>query len=212
VAASQKPMQSASDLPPPPGLLGADSLGLEEEVPGDSARFGEEPPPVANWVATGSDMGESAGSAGSGVAGAAGPVAAGSGVGVGVGAAAPPVGAAAVAVGVAGADARAFAVAVLTVAVAPWVRTRDAMPDACPPLPEECASAVVDIKEVTRSAVAGRKMSVDHHPNLGVSMLTPLSFLPLRLSTRDRALPAVPLARKRWEPRFSGHHKLASEL
>src|SRR5262249_32356398 len=35
------PMQSANDLPPPPGALGADSLGLAEEVgPGDSAKFG----------------------------------------------------------------------------------------------------------------------------------------------------------------------------
>jgi hypothetical protein len=40
VPASQKPMQSASDLPPPPGLLGADSLGLPlpDEVPGELAR------------------------------------------------------------------------------------------------------------------------------------------------------------------------------
>jgi hypothetical protein len=74
VAASQKPMQSWSDLPPPPGVLGAVSLGLEEEVAGESARFGEDPPPVANWVGNGSDMGDSAGSAGSGVAGAPGPV------------------------------------------------------------------------------------------------------------------------------------------
>jgi hypothetical protein len=74
VAASQKPMQSLSDLPPPPGLLGADSLGLEGDVAGESARFGEDPPPVANWVGNGSDIGASAGSAGSGVVGAAGPV------------------------------------------------------------------------------------------------------------------------------------------
>jgi hypothetical protein len=74
VAASQKPMQSLSDLPPPPGLLGADWLGLEGDVAGESARFGEDPPPVANWVGNGSDIGESAGSAGSGAADAAGPV------------------------------------------------------------------------------------------------------------------------------------------
>ena len=74
VAASQKPMQSCSDLPPPPGVLGAVSLGLEEEVAGESARFGEDPPPVANWVGNGSDIGDSAGNAGSGVGGAAGPV------------------------------------------------------------------------------------------------------------------------------------------
>ena len=52
VAASQKPMQSASDLPPPPALLGADSLGLPlpDEAPGERASEEppEEPPPVAN--------------------------------------------------------------------------------------------------------------------------------------------------------------------
>ena len=53
VAASQKPMQSASALPPPPGLLGAD------DVPGERARLGEEPPSVANWLGKGSDMGDS---------------------------------------------------------------------------------------------------------------------------------------------------------
>jgi hypothetical protein len=53
VAASQKPMQSASALPPPPGLLGAD------EVPGERARLGEEPPSVANWLGKGSDIGDS---------------------------------------------------------------------------------------------------------------------------------------------------------
>jgi hypothetical protein len=63
VAASQKPMQSASDLPPPPGLLAADSLGLPlpAEAPGE--RASEEPPeelpPVANWPGKGSDMGDS---------------------------------------------------------------------------------------------------------------------------------------------------------
>ena len=42
VAASQKPMQSASVLPPPPILLGANSLGLAlpDEVPGERARLG----------------------------------------------------------------------------------------------------------------------------------------------------------------------------
>jgi hypothetical protein len=86
VAASQKPMQSLSDLPPPPGVLGAVSLGLEEEVAGESARFGDDPPPVANWVGN-------AGSAGSGAGGAAGPV---TGVVVGalVASAAPPLAAA----------------------------------------------------------------------------------------------------------------------
>jgi len=59
VAASQNRMQSASDLPPPPGLLGAASL--PDEVPGERARLGEEPPPVANWLGNGSDMGDSGG-------------------------------------------------------------------------------------------------------------------------------------------------------
>jgi hypothetical protein len=78
VPASQKPIQAASDRPPPPGLLGADSLGLPEAVAGDRARLGDEPPPVANWVCSGSDMGESAGKAGSGLAAAAGAVTGGS--------------------------------------------------------------------------------------------------------------------------------------
>jgi len=54
-------MQSASDLPPPPGALGADSLGLllPDEVPGVRARLGEPPPPVANWLGKGSDIGDS---------------------------------------------------------------------------------------------------------------------------------------------------------
>jgi len=42
-------MQSASDLPPPPGVLGADPLGLaEEEASGDSAMFGCRVPPEEN--------------------------------------------------------------------------------------------------------------------------------------------------------------------
>ena len=51
VAFSQKPMQSASNLPPPPGALGAFWLGLPEpdEVPGDRARLlGLVEPPVEN--------------------------------------------------------------------------------------------------------------------------------------------------------------------
>jgi hypothetical protein len=74
VAASQKPMQSASDLPPPPGLLGADWLGLllPEEVPGE--RASEEPPeeplPVANWLGKGWDNGDSVGTVDVVVAGA----------------------------------------------------------------------------------------------------------------------------------------------
>src|SRR5690349_21631461 len=78
VPASQKPMQSASDLPPPPGLLWADSLGLAlpaGEVPGERASVGPaeepppvlpdeapvEPPPVANWLGKGSAIGASGG-------------------------------------------------------------------------------------------------------------------------------------------------------
>ena len=72
VAASQKPMQSASDLPPPPGLLGADSLGLL--LPGEVPRASEEPPeeplPVANWLGKGSDNGDSVGTVDVVVAGA----------------------------------------------------------------------------------------------------------------------------------------------
>jgi hypothetical protein len=49
VARSQNPMQSASDLPPPPGVLGADPLGLvKEEASGDSAMFGCRVPPEEN--------------------------------------------------------------------------------------------------------------------------------------------------------------------
>ena len=73
VAASQKPMQSASDLPPPPGLLGADWLGLPlpDEVSGERASEEppEEPPPVANWLGKGSDIGDSVGTLGVVVAG-----------------------------------------------------------------------------------------------------------------------------------------------
>jgi hypothetical protein len=64
VAASQNPMQSASDLPPPPGLLDADSLGLPlpDELPGERAsKEPPEEPPVANWLGNGSDMGDSGG-------------------------------------------------------------------------------------------------------------------------------------------------------
>jgi hypothetical protein len=70
-------MQSASDLPPPPGLLGADSL--PDELPGERTRLGAEPPPVANWLGQGSDMGESGGTVHPGctVVGAVGAVAPG---------------------------------------------------------------------------------------------------------------------------------------
>jgi len=71
VAASQKPMQSASDLPPPPGLLGADwlELPLPDEVPGERASGEPPPPPVANWLGKGSDIGDSVGTLGVVVAG-----------------------------------------------------------------------------------------------------------------------------------------------
>ena len=51
VAAYQKPMQSARDLPPPPGALGACSLGLLDAEPGDNARLlVPVEPPVENCV------------------------------------------------------------------------------------------------------------------------------------------------------------------
>jgi hypothetical protein len=64
VAASQKPMQSASDLPPPPGVLGFDWLGLSlpDEVLGGESASAEPPeelPPVAKLLGKGSDMGDS---------------------------------------------------------------------------------------------------------------------------------------------------------
>jgi len=65
-------MQSASDLPPPPGLLGADSLGLlPDEVPGERASDEppEDPPPVAKLLGKGSDIGNSPGAVGVVVAG-----------------------------------------------------------------------------------------------------------------------------------------------
>ena len=66
---SQKPMQSASDLPPPPGALGADSLGLAaEEALGDSAKFGCVTPPVANCVGSCGERGAMGASSGSGAA------------------------------------------------------------------------------------------------------------------------------------------------
>jgi len=61
VAGSQKPMQSVSRLPPPPGVLGADSLGLDE--PGDSASvLLAGVPPVANWVGSCGERGAMSGS------------------------------------------------------------------------------------------------------------------------------------------------------
>ncbi len=61
VAGSQKPMQSVRRLPPPPGVLGADSLGLDE--PGDRASvLLAGVPPVANWVGSCGDSGAMSGS------------------------------------------------------------------------------------------------------------------------------------------------------
>jgi hypothetical protein len=69
VSRSQNPMQSASDLPPPPGALGADSLGLAaEEAPGDSARLGCVTPPVANCVGSWGERGAMGASSGTGAA------------------------------------------------------------------------------------------------------------------------------------------------
>jgi hypothetical protein len=61
VAGSQKPIQSVNRLPPPPGVLGADSLGLDE--PGDRARvLLAGVPPVANWVGSCGESGAMSGS------------------------------------------------------------------------------------------------------------------------------------------------------
>jgi hypothetical protein len=66
VAASQNPMQSANVLPPPPGALGADSLGLRE-VPGDSAKLPEPVvPPVENCVGSCGESGAIADGCGAG--------------------------------------------------------------------------------------------------------------------------------------------------
>jgi hypothetical protein len=66
-------MQSASDLPPPPGTLGAVSLGLAEDAPGDKARLlcgGL--PPLENCVDSCGERGAMAGACGAGVANVAG--------------------------------------------------------------------------------------------------------------------------------------------
>ena len=60
VADSQKPMQSTSRLPPPPGVLGAVSLGLDE--PGERARVLTVDPPVANCVGSCGESGAMSGS------------------------------------------------------------------------------------------------------------------------------------------------------
>ena len=73
VAGSQNAMQSARDLPPPPGWLGAASAGLvdwdvAEGVPGDRARVLVVLPPVANCVGSWGDKGATGASSGSGAA------------------------------------------------------------------------------------------------------------------------------------------------
>jgi hypothetical protein len=55
-------MQSAIDLPPPPGALGADSLGLADEAPGDSAKLlAPVDPPEENCVDSCGESGAIAG-------------------------------------------------------------------------------------------------------------------------------------------------------
>jgi hypothetical protein len=67
VAASQNPMQSAKVLPPPPGALGADWLGLPDELPGDRAKLPEPVvPPVENCVGSCGESGAIAGAWGAG--------------------------------------------------------------------------------------------------------------------------------------------------
>jgi hypothetical protein len=68
VSRSQKPMQAASVLPPPPGALGADSLGLDEDVPGERARLLGADPLVANCVGSCGDSGATGASSGMGAA------------------------------------------------------------------------------------------------------------------------------------------------
>jgi hypothetical protein len=69
VSRSQNPMQSASELPPPPGALGADSLGLGAEMAlGDSARLGCVTPSVANCVGSCGESGAMGASSGVGAA------------------------------------------------------------------------------------------------------------------------------------------------
>jgi hypothetical protein len=81
VSRSQKPMQSASVLPPPPGALGADSLGLAGLLPGDSARLGCTTLEVANCVGKSGESGGMGASSGIGVAISGGGVAAVGGAG-----------------------------------------------------------------------------------------------------------------------------------
>ena len=61
-------MQSASVLPPPPGALGADSLWLPEDEPGESARLGCGVPPPEICVGSCGDSGGMGASSGRGAA------------------------------------------------------------------------------------------------------------------------------------------------
>jgi hypothetical protein len=81
VPRSQKPMQSASVLPPPPGLLGAVSLGLPGEVPGVRARLGRATLEVANCSGNCGESGAIGASSGNGSPIADGGVAAMTGAG-----------------------------------------------------------------------------------------------------------------------------------
>jgi hypothetical protein len=65
VPRSQKPMQSASVLPPPPGALGAVSLGLPPEDPGVRARLGRTMLEVANCSGSCGERGATGASSGS---------------------------------------------------------------------------------------------------------------------------------------------------
>jgi hypothetical protein len=79
VSRSQNPIQSANDSPPPPGVLGADSL----ELPDDSAMLGCTTPPVENCVCSCGESGAMGASSGAGAAISAGGVG-GGGSGVGM--------------------------------------------------------------------------------------------------------------------------------
>jgi hypothetical protein len=69
VPRSQKPMQACRVSPPPPGTLGADSLGLALEAADDAVRSVRAGPPLDSIVwAGGGDNGATAGVCGAGVA------------------------------------------------------------------------------------------------------------------------------------------------
>jgi hypothetical protein len=69
VPRSQKPMQACRVSPPPPGTLGADSLGLALAAAADAVRSVRAGPPLDSIVwAGGGDNGATAGVCGAGVA------------------------------------------------------------------------------------------------------------------------------------------------